>query len=36
MNNKQLFAAASKGVLESVKNKLSQGADKEYIDDEVS
>jgi hypothetical protein len=34
--NKQLFAASSKGDLELVKNLLTQGADKEYIDDEVS
>ena len=33
---KQLFAAASKGDLELVKNRLTQGADKEYIDVEVS
>ena len=36
MNNKQLFAAASEGDLELVKNLLTQGADKEYIDVEVS
>ena len=34
--NKQLFAAASEGDLELVKNLLTQGADKEYKDDEVS
>ena len=34
--DKQLFAAASEGDLELVKNLLTQGADKEYIDDEVS
>ena len=34
--NKQLFAAASEGNLELVKNILTQGADKEYKDDEVS
>jgi len=33
--NKQLFAAASKGDLELVKNLLTQGADKEYIDVKV-
>ena len=36
MNDKQLFAAASEGDLELVKNLLTQGADKEYIDDKVS
>jgi hypothetical protein len=36
MNNKQLFAAASEGDLELVKNLLIQGADKEYKGDEVS
>ena len=36
MNNKQLFAAASEGDLESVKNLLTLGADKEYKGDEVS
>ena len=36
MNNKQLFAAASEGDLNLVKNLLTQGADKEYIDDKVS
>ena len=35
MNNKQLFAAAREGDLELVKNLLTQGADKEYIDDKV-
>ena len=35
MNNEQLFAAASEGDLELVKNLLTQGADKEYIDVEV-
>jgi hypothetical protein len=34
--NKQLFAAASEGDLELVKNLLTQGADKEYIDVKVS
>ena len=34
--NKQLFAAASEGDLELVKNLLTQGADKEYKDDKVS
>jgi hypothetical protein len=34
--NKQLFAAASEGDLELVKNLLTQGADKEYKGDEVS
>ena len=34
--DKQLFAASSEGDLESVKNLLTQGADKEYIDVEVS
>ena len=34
--DKQLFAAASEGDLELVKNLLTQGADKEYIDVEVS
>ena len=34
--DKQLFAAASKGDLELVKNLLTQGADKEYIDVDVS
>jgi len=36
MNDKKLFAAASVGDLELVKNLLTQGADKEYKDDEVS
>ena len=36
MYNEQLFAAASEGDLESVKNLLTQGADKEYKGDEVS
>ena len=36
MNNKQLFAAARDGDLESVKNLLTQGANKEYNGDEVS
>ena len=36
MNNKQLFAAASEGNLESVKNLLIKNIDKEYIDVEVS
>ena len=34
--DKQLFAASSEGDLELVKNLLTQGADKEYIADEVS
>ena len=34
--NKQLFAAASEGDLELVKNLLNQGADKEYKDVTVS
>ena len=34
--DKQLFAAASEGDLELVKNLLTQGADKEYIDVKVS
>ena len=34
--DKQLFTAASEGDLELVKNLLTQGADKEYIDVEVS
>ena len=34
--DKKLFAAASEGDLELVKNLLTQGADKEYKDDEVS
>ena len=34
--NKQLFAAASEGDLELVKNLLTQGADKEYKDVKVS
>jgi hypothetical protein len=34
--NKQLFAAASRGDLESVKSLLIQGAKKEYKDDKVS
>ena len=34
--DKQLFAAASEGDLELVKNLLTQGADKEYIDVVVS
>ena len=34
--DKQLFTAASKGDLELVKNLLTQGADKEYIDVDVS
>ena len=36
MYNEQLFAAASEGDLELVKNLLTQGADKEYKGDEVS
>ena len=34
--NKQLFAAASEGDLELVKNLLTQGANKDYKDDKVS
>jgi hypothetical protein len=34
--DKQLFVAARKGDLKSVKNLLNQGANIEYIDDEVS
>ena len=34
--DKQLFAAASEGDLELVKNLLTQGADKEYKDNKVS
>jgi hypothetical protein len=36
MDNKELFAAASEGDLELVKNLLTQGADKEYKDVTVS
>ena len=36
MNNKQLFAAASDGDLELVKDLLNRGANKEYIDVKVS